>query len=76
MEMQMGLQKYVDVKDENKPVKDEKKPQSNLSDWNEIIITINNMILPEGTRTKLYDLMKLLLKEKHITLKILTKSHI
>ena len=53
---------YVYIKDEKKPVKDEKKPQSYSSDCNANIITIVNMILPEDLRTKTYDMMKVLKK--------------
>ena len=39
-----------------------KKSESISSDWNENIITIINMILPEGSRSKENDLMKVVLK--------------
>ena len=62
-----GIIKII-VKDEKKTVKYEKKPESIWSDWNEITITIINTIISERSRSKAYDLMKVLLKEKHVTL--------
>ena len=51
-----------------KTIKYEKKLKSISADWNENIITIINMILPEGSRGKVHDLIKVLSKEKHVVL--------
>ena len=37
-----------------------------MSDWNKNIIIIINIILPKGSRNNSYDLIKVVLKGKHI----------
>ena len=40
-----------------------------MTSWDENIVLVISMILPEGLRSKTFDLMKVLLREKHFTFK-------
>ena len=48
-------------------MKDEKRPGTTLSVKNENIVIVISMILSKGSRIKAYDLMNVLLREKHVT---------
>ena len=47
-------------------MKDEKRPEIILPKLNENVIIVISMILPKGSGSKAYDLIKVLLREKHV----------
>ena len=48
--------------------KNMRKTESTSSDWNENIVTVINIIVSTGSRSKAYNLIKVLLREKYITM--------
>ena len=47
-------------------VKDDKTQKITLTEWDENIISVISMVLGKGSRSKAFDLIKLLISEKHI----------
>ena len=48
-------------------VKDDKSQEIILTDWDTNIVMVISMILGEGSRSRAFDLIKLLSRDKHIT---------
>ena len=48
-------------------VEDDKTQKITLTEWDENIISVISMVLGKGSRSKAFDLIKLLISEKHIT---------
>ena len=69
MMIKKHLNENVDgfVKINKKYVEDDKTSEIILTDLDENIIIIISMVLPKGLKSKAFDLMKVLLKEKHVT---------
>ena len=55
------------VKIDEEYVKHDKTPEKILTDYNENIVVVISMILPKGLRSGAFDLMKVLLRKKHVT---------
>ena len=48
-------------------VEDDKAQKITLTEWDENITSVISMVLGKGSRSKAFDLIKLLISEKHIT---------
>ena len=48
-------------------VKDDKSQEIILTDWDTNIVMVSSMKLGEGSRSRAFDLIKLLSRDKHIT---------
>ena len=51
-------------------VKDDKTPETILTDWDENIVIVIRLILLKCLRSYAFDLMKVLLREKHVTFNV------